>query len=106
MSGYGLSKSRLIAWKQCPKRLWLQIHRKYLLEISDETEQAFKFGYEVGEVAQCLVDVPDRQLPQNHRQGILAPLRGEGGRSPNEVKSAIRNPQSAFRTSHFGGVSS
>lgn len=52
MSCHGLSKSRIIAWKQCPKRLWLQIHRRDLLEVSDDTEHRFQIGYEVGEVAQ------------------------------------------------------
>jgi len=54
MAGYGLSKSRITAWRQCPKRLWLQIHRRELLEISDQAEHAFQIGYEVGEVAQRL----------------------------------------------------
>ncbi len=54
MAGYGLSKSRIIAWKQCPKRLWLQIHRRDLLEVSDEAERGFQIGYEVGAVAQGL----------------------------------------------------
>lgn len=54
MAGYGLSKSRIVAWKQCPKRLWLQIHRRELLEFSDGTERGFQIGYEVGEVAQGL----------------------------------------------------
>ena len=54
MARYGLSKSRLIAWKQCPKRLWLQYHRPDLLEITDETEHRFQIGFEVGEVAQGL----------------------------------------------------
>ncbi|MDI1294235.1 MAG: DUF2779 domain-containing protein [Methylobacter sp.] len=54
MAGYGLSKSRIIAWKQCPKRLWLQIHRRDLLDVSDETERGFQIGYEVGDVAQGL----------------------------------------------------
>ncbi|MDO8177681.1 MAG: DUF2779 domain-containing protein [Undibacterium sp.] len=54
MSGHGLSKSRLIAWKQCPKRLWLQIHRRDLLEISDHIAQTFEIGFEVGEVARTL----------------------------------------------------
>lgn len=54
MAGYGLSKSRIIAWKQCPRRLWLQIHRRELLEVSDEAEQSFQIGYEVGEVARSL----------------------------------------------------
>ena len=54
MAAYGLSKSRIIAWKQCPKRLWLQIHRKDLLEVSAGAERGFQIGYEVGEVAQGL----------------------------------------------------
>lgn len=54
MAGYGLSKSRIIAWKQCPKRLWLQIRRPDLLEMSGETEQRFQVGYEVGDVARGL----------------------------------------------------
>ncbi|MEO8121151.1 MAG: DUF2779 domain-containing protein [Rhodoferax sp.] len=54
MAGHGLSKSRIIAWKQCPKRLWLQIHKRDLLEVSDGAERGFQIGYEVGEVAQGL----------------------------------------------------
>lgn len=54
MAGHGLSKSRVVAWRQCPKRLWLQIHKRDLLEVSDGTERGFQIGYEVGEVAQGL----------------------------------------------------
>lgn len=54
MAGYGLSKSRIAAWRQCPKRLWLQIHHPELSETSAPTERSFKIGYEVGEVAQGL----------------------------------------------------
>ena len=54
MAGHGLSKSRIAAWRQCPKRLWLQIHHPELLETSASTERSFKIGYEVGEVAQGL----------------------------------------------------
>ncbi|PPD55090.1 MAG: hypothetical protein CTY12_01920 [Methylotenera sp.] len=54
MAGHGLSKSRIAAWRQCPKRLWLQIHRPGLLETSTETERGFQIGYEVGETAQSL----------------------------------------------------
>jgi len=52
MKSHGLSKSRIIAWKQCPKRLWLQVHMPELLEVSDGAEQGFQIGYEVGDVAQ------------------------------------------------------
>lgn len=54
MARHGLSKSRVVAWKQCPKRLWLQIHKRDLLEVSDAAERSFQIGYEVGEVAQEL----------------------------------------------------
>ncbi len=54
MARHGLSKSRIAAWKQCPKRLWLQIHKRDLLEVSDVAERSFQIGYEVGEVAQGL----------------------------------------------------
>lgn len=54
MAGYGLSKSRIAAWRQCPKRLWLQIHHPELSATTASTERSFKIGYEVGEVAQGL----------------------------------------------------
>lgn len=54
MKQHGLSKSRLTAWRQCPKRLWLQIHKPELMEVSQEDEQRFRVGYEVGDVAQQL----------------------------------------------------
>lgn len=54
MAVHGLSKSRIAAWRQCPKRLWLQIHRPELLEVSAASERGFQIGYEVGEIAQGL----------------------------------------------------
>lgn len=54
MSRYGLSKSRIIAWKQCPKRLWLQTYRRDLLEETSDFQQTFEIGFEVGDVARTL----------------------------------------------------
>jgi hypothetical protein len=54
MAGHGLSKSRITAWRQCPKRLWLQVHRRELQEVSDQATRAFQIGTEVGEIAQRL----------------------------------------------------
>ena len=51
-----LSKSKLLAHRQCPKRLWLEIHRPELAEISAATQLAFDFGHEVGAVARKLYD--------------------------------------------------
>lgn len=52
-----LSKSKLIAWRQCPKRLWLELHRAGLRDDSG-AETGFRLGNEVGEVARRVYD-PD-----------------------------------------------
>lgn len=54
MAGHGLSKSRITAWRQCPKRLWLQIYRPELLEESEQVKRAYQIGHEIGEIAQRL----------------------------------------------------
>ena len=52
---FGLSKSRIAAFEQCPRRLWLQTHRKDLA-VTDEGAQArFQAGNLVGDVACSLV---------------------------------------------------
>lgn len=51
-----LSKSKLIAYRQCPKRLWLEVHRKELREDSAETQASFQVGFAVGDIAQQLYD--------------------------------------------------
>ncbi|MCZ8093067.1 MAG: DUF2779 domain-containing protein [Acidovorax sp.] len=50
----GLSKSRIAAWRQCPRKLWLQVHRPDLLDVSEEAERGHQIGYEVAEVARSL----------------------------------------------------
>jgi len=50
-----LSKSRLMNYLQCPKRLHLQMFRPDLVQDSAETRQAFSVGHSVGQVARHLV---------------------------------------------------
>jgi len=50
----GLSKSKIIAHRQCPKRLWLQVNQPELVEYSAGTEMNFAVGNKVGEVARSL----------------------------------------------------
>lgn len=50
-----LSKSKLIAFRQCPKRLWLEIHRPELRDDSG-SQAVFRIGHEVGEVARKVYD--------------------------------------------------
>lgn len=50
----GLSKSRIIAWKQCPKQLWLQTYQPSLAAISESSKRNFQIGNAVGEVARAV----------------------------------------------------
>lgn len=51
-----LSKSKLIAYRQCPKRLWLEVHHPELREDSAAPQASFAVGHQVGEIAQRLYD--------------------------------------------------
>lgn len=51
-----LSKTKIIAFRQCPKRLWLEIHRPELRVDSAETLARFQVGYQVGDVAKRIYD--------------------------------------------------
>lgn len=48
---HGLSKSKVAAFEQCPKRLWLAVHRPEEARYSDETELRFAAGHLVGAAA-------------------------------------------------------
>ena len=49
-----LSKSRLVAYRQCPKRLWLQVYRRDLAQQADAVENRMAQGHLVGTAAQRL----------------------------------------------------
>lgn len=51
-----LSKTKLLAYRQCSKRLWLEIHRPQLREDSAASEASFAVGHQVGEIARRLYD--------------------------------------------------
>ena len=65
-----ISKSKLIAFRQCPKRLWLEVHRPALREDSQATQASFMVGYQVGDIAQRIYD------PEG--KGILIDPQAEG----------------------------
>jgi hypothetical protein len=52
-----LSKTRLQAFRQCPRRLWLEIHHPERQEDSVSTQEAFSNGKEIGEAACRIYDV-------------------------------------------------
>ncbi|MDP2071847.1 MAG: DUF2779 domain-containing protein [Methylotenera sp.] len=49
---HGLSKSRILLHRQCPKRLWLKVYHPELEEIDDGNQARFATGTYVGELAQ------------------------------------------------------
>lgn len=48
---HGLSKSRLTAWEQCDRRLWLSVHRPDQATRDEGAELRFAAGHEVGAIA-------------------------------------------------------
>lgn len=46
-----LSKSRIIAGRQCEKRLWLEVHRPELMEYDDSIKYRFNMGNMVNDIA-------------------------------------------------------
>lgn len=60
MKTYGLSKSRITSFEQCPKKLWLSVHEPELAQYDEGAELRFAGGNEVGEIA-CAM----------HPQGVM-----------------------------------
>jgi len=70
-----LSKSKILAFRQCAKRLWLEIHRPELREDSTETKARFAVGHQIGETARQLFDLTgDGILVEFQRDGMEAAL--------------------------------
>ena len=65
-----LSKSKLIAFRQCPKRLWLDVHQPDAREDSSATQAVFRTGHEIGALAQQIYDPAG--------EGVTIDLRAEG----------------------------
>ncbi len=65
-----LSKSKLMAYRQCPKRLWLEVHRPELREDSASTQASFAVGHQVGAIARRLYDPAE--------QGVLIDPQADG----------------------------
>ncbi|EQA98615.1 hypothetical protein L288_20400 [Sphingobium quisquiliarum P25] len=52
---YRLSKSKIAAFEHCPRRLWLQVHRRKEARYDPETLSRFQFGHDVGRKAISLL---------------------------------------------------
>jgi hypothetical protein len=78
------SKSKLLALRQCPKRLWLEIHGPDLREDSSSTQMNFQVGHQVGDMARKIYD------PQ--RLGALIDVQSEGFESAFARTKALLGP--------------
>lgn len=78
MTSPQLSKSRLLSWQQCEKRLWLEVNRRDLAQTSVTTQHWFDVGNQVGRLAQL-----------EYPNGILID-RGA------DMRAALRDTQTAI----------
>ncbi len=68
-----LSKSKLVAHRQCPKRMWLEIHCPEMREDDAASISGFVAGQAVGAIAQRLYDPrPERIVINAQRDGFDA----------------------------------
>jgi len=51
-----LSKSKLMAYRQCPKRVWLEVHHPDLRVDTAASQKNFATGHQVGAIAQQIYD--------------------------------------------------
>ena len=80
MKSYTLSKSKFTAGIQCPKRLWLQVHKRELIEDNYGESLPILNGNEVGEMARQLFP------------GILVEYDQGLGAALDETKKLIADP--------------
>jgi hypothetical protein len=84
-----LSKSKLLAFRQCERRLWLELHRPELRQDDDASLAAFATGHQVGDVARRLYDAAGR--------GVLIDPQSEGyGAALARSRSLLATAQPIF----------
>ncbi len=93
--GKVLSKSKLIAYRQCPKRVWLEVHHPERREDSAGAEARFTTGNQVGDIARDVYD------PK--RRGVLIDIQKDGfnqafERTSQLIASAQPIFEAGFRT--------
>ena len=63
-----LSKSKIAAFEHCPKRLWLQVHRREVGQVDEKTLTLFAAGHTVGELARA--ELPSGILIDNDYRDV------------------------------------
>ena len=84
-----LSKSKLLAFKQCPKRLWLEVHKPKMKEDGAATQASYAIGNQVGDIARDLYDP--------HKKGTLIEIApGKFGDALAESKALLESDKPVF----------
>ncbi|MBV6448075.1 hypothetical protein [Nitrosomonas sp.] len=90
------SKSKLLALRQCPKRLWLEVHRPDLREYSTERDSRVQAGFQVGEIA--------RRIYDREGQGVLVDVQADGfDRAFERTAELLRTRQPIFEAGFSAG---
>ncbi|NTV95363.1 MAG: DUF2779 domain-containing protein [Thiobacillus sp.] len=91
-----LSKSKLLAYRQCPKRLWLEIHRQDLRVDSAATKASFQIGHTVGEIA--------RELYNSEKCGtVLDPMRDGFDVALEQTQTLLKSAKPIFEATFTSG---
>ena len=91
-----LSKSKLLAFRQCPKRLWLELFRPQLRKDSAQTQASFDVGHHVGDIARKLYDQQGPgQLIDPQIEGFAAAFV--------RTKALLNSPQPVFEAGFSAG---
>jgi predicted RecB family nuclease len=85
-----LSKSKLLAFRQCHKRLWLEVHKPELREDSAATQARFQTGYEVGDIVKRIYD------PEGKASIIDVDTEGFDGAFARTAKLLVESHQPVF----------
>ena len=80
---FSLSKSKILLHRQCPKRLWLQVHKPELAEVDPAAEARFRDGNKVGDVARQLYPGGDFIDTLNRKEALTRTAAAlESGHKP------------------------
>lgn len=90
------SKSKILAYRQCPKRLWLEVHQPELRDDSAATQAGFQVGVQVGNVAHRIYDADG--------QGALIDAQTEGfSRAIQRSAELLQSAQPIFEAGFSAG---
>jgi len=82
---FGLSKSKITAFEQCPKKLWLATHRPELAQQDQGAADRFAIGHAVGEIACSL-----------HPSGVMV--------DPPTLSEALAKTSALIEGGHSGPI--